>query len=96
MLISEEPASPGVMPSSPISRSRSRARRNATLELTAANASIETGTTKGSTSSIPASFGPHCSRVTLTVYSEKEPDTGDNRVVDPKVLERITRDFAPL
>jgi hypothetical protein len=44
----------------------------------------------------PASLGPQCGRVTLTVYSEKEPDTGDTRVVDPKVLEQITRDFAPL
>jgi hypothetical protein len=32
----------------------------------------------------------------LTVYSENAPDKGDTRVVDPKVLQQITRDFAPL
>ena len=31
----------------------------------------------------------------LTVYSENEPDKGDARVVDQKVLEQITWDFAP-
>ncbi len=44
----------------------------------------------------PAALGPQCGTVKLTVYSEKEPDTGDTRVVDPKVLEQITRDFAAL
>ena len=44
----------------------------------------------------PASVGPQCGSVTLTVYSENEPDKGDTRVVDPKVLQQITRDFAPL
>src|SRR5258705_1966423 len=44
----------------------------------------------------PAAFGPTCSAVRLTVYSENEPDKGDTRVVDQKVLEQITRDFAPL
>jgi trypsin-like peptidase len=41
-------------------------------------------------------LGPSCSAVKLTVYSEKEPDKGDARVVDQKVLQQITRDFAPL
>jgi hypothetical protein len=44
----------------------------------------------------PAAFGPPCSAVKLTVYSEKEPDRGDARVVDQKVLQQIARDFAPL
>jgi hypothetical protein len=44
----------------------------------------------------PASLGPQCGTVKLTVYSENEPDKGDTRVVDPKVLQQITRDFAPL
>jgi hypothetical protein len=44
----------------------------------------------------PASVGPQCGKVTLTVYSERAPDTGDTRAVDPKVLEQIMRDFAPL
>lgn len=44
----------------------------------------------------PAAFGPACGTVRLTVYSENEPDKGDARVVDQKVLEQITQDFAPL
>ena len=44
----------------------------------------------------PAAFGPPCGTVKLTVYSEAEPDKGDTRVVDPKVLQQITQDFAPL
>jgi hypothetical protein len=44
----------------------------------------------------PAVFGPPCSVVKLTVHSENEPQKGDTRVVDEKVLQQITRDFAPL
>jgi hypothetical protein len=44
----------------------------------------------------PAALGPRCSAVKLTVYSEEEPDKGDTRVVDQKVLDQITRDFASL
>lgn len=44
----------------------------------------------------PASFGPPCSAMKLAVYSEREPDTGDARVIDQKVLEQIARDFASL
>jgi hypothetical protein len=44
----------------------------------------------------PAALGSQCSAVKLTVYSEKTPETGDTRVVDQKVLQQITRDFAPL
>jgi len=44
----------------------------------------------------PEVLGPQCGTVTLTVYSENDPDKGDTRVVDPKVLQQITRDFAPL
>jgi hypothetical protein len=43
----------------------------------------------------PASLGPHCSTVRLVMYSEKEPEKGDTRVVDPKVLQQIWQDFAP-
>ena len=42
----------------------------------------------------PAALGPQCSAVKLTVYSEGEPDKADTRLVDPKVLQQITRDFA--
>jgi hypothetical protein len=44
----------------------------------------------------PAGLGPPCSAVRLTVYSENEPQKGDTRVVDEKVLQQITRDVAPL
>jgi len=44
----------------------------------------------------PAALGPSCSTVKLTVYSENEPDKGDARVVDQKVLQQIARDFAAL
>ena len=43
----------------------------------------------------PGAFGPHCESVKLVLYSEKEPEKGDTRVVDPKVIERIWQDFAP-
>jgi hypothetical protein len=44
----------------------------------------------------PDVLGPPCGTVRLTVYSENDPDKGDTRVVDPNVLQQITRDFAPL
>jgi hypothetical protein len=43
----------------------------------------------------PGALGPHCGTVKLTLYSDKAPEKGDSRVVDPKVLERIWQDFAP-
>jgi S1-C subfamily serine protease len=44
----------------------------------------------------PAALGPQCGTVRLTVYSENDPDKGDTRVVDPKVLQQVRQDFAPL
>ena len=44
----------------------------------------------------PDAFGPLCATVKLTFYSEDEPDKGDARVIDQKLLQQITRDFAPL
>ena len=44
----------------------------------------------------PHAFGPQCASVKLVMYSEKEPDKPDTRVVDPQVLERIRGDFAAL
>jgi hypothetical protein len=44
----------------------------------------------------PAALGPQCGTVKLTVYSENEPDKGDTRVVDPKILQQIAEDVAPL
>ena len=43
----------------------------------------------------PAALGPPCGSVKLVLYAEKEPEKGDTRVVDPKVLQQIEQDFAP-
>jgi hypothetical protein len=43
----------------------------------------------------PGALGPHCGSVKLVLYSDKEPDKGDTRVVDPQLVERIGQDFAP-
>jgi S1-C subfamily serine protease len=42
-----------------------------------------------------AALGPQCATVKLVLYSEKQPQKGDTRVVDPKVLQQIWQDFAP-
>ena len=42
----------------------------------------------------PGAFGPHCKSVKLVLYSEKAPERGDSRVVDPKVIDQIWQDFA--
>lgn len=42
----------------------------------------------------PAAIGPQCSTVTLVLYSEKEPEKGETRVVDPKVIQQVWQDFA--
>lgn len=41
----------------------------------------------------PDALGPHCGTVRLTLYSEKDPDKGDTREVDPKVIRQIWQDF---
>jgi S1-C subfamily serine protease len=43
----------------------------------------------------PGALGPQCGAVKLELYSEKGPEKGDSRVVDPKVLQQIWQDFAP-
>src|SRR5262245_25686472 len=43
----------------------------------------------------PGALGPQCGSVKLTLYSEKEPDKEDSRVVEPRVLQQIWQDFAP-
>ena len=42
----------------------------------------------------PGALGPHCGAVKLVLYSEKEPEKGDTRLVDPNVIQRIWQDFA--
>jgi trypsin-like peptidase len=39
----------------------------------------------------PGAFGPQCATVKLVLYSDKEPEKGDARLVDPKVLQEIWR-----
>jgi S1-C subfamily serine protease len=43
----------------------------------------------------PGALGPSCGSVKLVLYSEKEPEKADSRVVDLKVIEQIWQDFAP-
>jgi hypothetical protein len=43
----------------------------------------------------PGALAPQCGTVKLVLFSEKEPEKGDTRVVDPTVLEQIWQDFAP-
>ena len=43
----------------------------------------------------PGALGPQCGTVKLVLFSEKEPEKGDTRVVDPKVVEQIWQDFEP-
>jgi S1-C subfamily serine protease len=43
----------------------------------------------------PGALGPQCGSVKLVLYSEKEPEKGETREVDPKLLQQIWRDFAP-
>ena len=42
----------------------------------------------------PDALGPDCGSVTLMLYSDKEPEKSDTRVVDAGVLQQIRRDFA--
>jgi S1-C subfamily serine protease len=43
----------------------------------------------------PDALGPQCGTVKFVLYSAKEPERGDTRVVDPKVLQQISQDFTP-
>jgi S1-C subfamily serine protease len=43
----------------------------------------------------PGALGPSCGTVKLTLYSEKEPDKGDTKVVEAKLLQQIWDDFEP-
>ena len=42
----------------------------------------------------PGALGPQCGTARLVLYATKEPEKGDTRVVDPKVLQQIWQDFA--
>lgn len=43
----------------------------------------------------PEALGPQCGSVTLVMYSEKEPEKGDTRVVAPAIVQQVWQDFAP-
>jgi S1-C subfamily serine protease len=43
----------------------------------------------------PAAFGPQCATAKLVLYSDKEPDKGDSRTIDARILEQVWQDFAP-
>ena len=42
----------------------------------------------------PAAIGPHCGAVKLLLYSDKDPEKPDTRLVDPKLVQQIWQDFA--
>ena len=42
----------------------------------------------------PGALAPSCGTVKLTFYSEKEPEKGDPKVVDAKLIQQIADDFA--
>ena len=43
----------------------------------------------------PEALGPQCGSVKLLMYSEKEPDKADTRVVEPAIVQQVWKDFAP-
>ena len=43
----------------------------------------------------PGALGPQCGTVKLVLYSEKAPERGEARVIDPKVIRQVWQDFAP-
>jgi len=43
----------------------------------------------------PGAFGPQCGSVKMVLFSEKEPEKPETRVIEPGVIQRISQDFAP-
>jgi hypothetical protein len=43
----------------------------------------------------PGAIGPHCASVRLALYSEKDSQKEDARIVDAKIVQQIWQDFAP-
>ena len=43
----------------------------------------------------PGALAPSCGTVKIVLYSEKEPDKGETRVIDPKIIQLIWQDFEP-
>jgi hypothetical protein len=42
----------------------------------------------------PGAFGPQCGSVKLVLFSQKEPDKPETRMIEPGVIQRISQDFA--
>jgi len=42
----------------------------------------------------PGAIGPQCGAVKLVLYSQKEPQKADTRLVDARVVQQIWDDFA--
>jgi hypothetical protein len=43
----------------------------------------------------PTALRPDCGTVKLLLYSQKEPDKADTRIVEPALVQQIWDDFAP-
>jgi S1-C subfamily serine protease len=43
----------------------------------------------------PGALGPQCGSVKLVLFSEKEPEKADGRLVDPNLVQQIWQDFEP-
>ena len=43
----------------------------------------------------PEALGPHCGKVTMTLWSEQSPEKGETISIDPQTLAQIWQDFAP-
>jgi len=44
----------------------------------------------------PDALAPSCAGMKLVMYSQKQPDRADTRVIDPRMVQRIWDDFAPI
>lgn len=42
----------------------------------------------------PGALGPQCGSVKFVLFSEKQPDKGDPRIVEPKIVQQVFDDFA--
>jgi S1-C subfamily serine protease len=62
----------------------------------AANAAVNVNDTsfEGFYTYGPDAIGPHCGKVTLEFYTEKEPEKADREVLSQKLVQRIWEDFA--
>ncbi len=43
----------------------------------------------------PDAISPSCGKVTLQLFSEKDPDKSESRILDPKSVDRVWNDFRP-